>query len=162
MTTSISENISNYPCVVCMGFCLENSNCIQCDRCLNWFHYECVNLSYKKFSILANDSTLEFICTICSHNKECESCGIKPSENNKILYCATCLKHYCNKCNPVTLSLMKNCSFTTTLTSLTIVYNVLLNILVESVLNNALMMLFMNLSSHVPIVSIGYICPAQN
>ena len=98
----MSESISNFPCTICMGFCLEDSNCIQCDKCFNWFHYKCVNLSYKKFTALANDSSSKFTCTICIHNKPCVSCNREPSLTNRGLYCSTCLKHYCDDCNPYT------------------------------------------------------------
>ena len=100
MAASELEEISNYPCSVCMGFCLENENCIQCDVCLNWFHKGCVNLSNKKFRILSNTNA-NFACTICVHNRNCEVCNKLQSQSRvRFLYCVTCLKHFCDECNP--------------------------------------------------------------
>ena len=99
MTAKIDNLISDFPCCVCMGFCLEDSYCILCDVCKNWFHRECVNLSHKKFNVLSNDDS-EFTCTICIHKKHCEICNSAPSESENFLYCVTCLKHFCDDCNP--------------------------------------------------------------
>ena len=62
MTTSLETNTSNYPCTICMGFCLEDENCIQCDTCINWFHKECVNLSNKRFRYLSDNQNAKFKC----------------------------------------------------------------------------------------------------
>ena len=101
MSVLLDSLISDYPCAVCMGFCLEEANCIQCDLCLNWFHRECVNLSLKKFTELTNDLTSKFTCTICIHDKPCGVCNIEPSLTKRNLYCMTCLKHICDNCNPL-------------------------------------------------------------
>ena len=73
-TTNSDIDISNYPCAVCMGFCLEDEDCIQCNLCFNWFHKECVYLSNKKFKLLGSNINAKFTCTICIHNKKCEVC----------------------------------------------------------------------------------------
>ena len=94
------EELSNYPCTVCMGFCLEDENCIQCDLCLNWFHKECVNLSNDRFRFLSDTNT-KFTCTICVHNRKCEICDKSQTQSRvRFLYCVTCLKHFCDNCNP--------------------------------------------------------------
>jgi len=90
--------ISEYPCAVCMGFCIEDSNSILCDHCMNWFHRECVNLSKTKFALLSNDKSSKFTCTICIHKRKCETCCRSPRMNEKFIYCVTCLKHYCREC----------------------------------------------------------------
>ena len=101
MTTSIIADIFNYPCTICMGFCLENENCVQCDLCLNWFHKECVNLSNEKFKLLVDNIAIKFTCTICIHNRKCEVCDKTQNESRvRFLYCVTCLKHFCDDCNP--------------------------------------------------------------
>lgn len=101
MTATSENQVSEFPCCVCMGFCLEDSNCILCDVCKNWFHRECVNLSHKKFSELSNDGNAKFTCTICIHNKHCEICDCGPTESEKFIYCVTCLNHYCDGCIPI-------------------------------------------------------------
>ena len=98
-STDVGE-ISNYPCAICMGFCLETENCIQCDLCLNWFHKNCVQLSNEKFRFLSNSSA-KYTCTICVHNRKCEVCDKSPTQSRlRFLYCVTCLKHFCDDCNP--------------------------------------------------------------
>ena len=101
-SSSIDNNISNYPCTICMGFCLENENCIQCDKCLNWFHKECVNLSKEHFARFTNNIDTNFTCTICDVNKKCEVCNKPQNQSeNRFLYCVTCIKHFCDDCNPL-------------------------------------------------------------
>ena len=89
--------ISDYPCAVCMGFCLEDSNCIRCDVCMNWFHRECEKLSKSKFEALTNDTSSKYTCTICIHRRKCELCNRSPRIDENFLYCVTCLKHFCIK-----------------------------------------------------------------
>ena len=101
MVDTIKANVSNYPCTVCMGFCLEDENCIQCDTCINWFHKECVNLSNERFRYFLNNSNAKFTCTICVENKKCEGCEKHQDQSRvRFLYCVTCLKHFCDDCNP--------------------------------------------------------------
>ena len=100
-TTNSDIDISNYPCAVCMGFCLEDEDCIQCNLCFNWFHKECVNLSNKKFKLLGSNINAKFTCTICIHKKKCEVCEKTQTQSRvRFLYCVTCLKHFCDDCNP--------------------------------------------------------------
>ena len=97
---NVVDKISNYPCAICMGFCLEDENCIQCHICLNWFHKSCVNLSNERFRLLSS-TNLKFTCTICIHNKKCEVCDKSQTQSKvRFLYCVTCLKHFCDDCNP--------------------------------------------------------------
>ena len=99
--TNIEDDISNYPCTVCMGFCLEDENCILCNICNNWFHKECVNLSNEKFRLLSNNINSKFTCTICVFNKKCEVCNKNQNQSRvRFLYCVTCLNHFCDDCNP--------------------------------------------------------------
>ena len=101
MAASIDTDISNYPCTICMGFCLEDENCIQCDTCMNWFHKECVNLTNERFRYLSNNSHAKYTCTICIENKKCEICDKNQNQSRvRFLYCVTCLKHFCDDCNP--------------------------------------------------------------
>ena len=101
MDITNEDDISNYPCTVCMGFCLEDENCILCNICLNWFHKECVNLSNEKFRLLSNNIDSKFTCTICACNKKCEVCEKTQNQSRvRFLYCVTCLKHFCDDCNP--------------------------------------------------------------
>ena len=101
MTAIPEADISNYPCTICMGFCLEDENCIQCDTCVNWFHKECVNLSNERFRYLSNNRNAKFMCTICVVNKKCEVCNKNQNQSRvRFLYCVTCLKHFCDDCNP--------------------------------------------------------------
>ena len=44
--------------------CLEETDCINCDKCFNWYHLSCTNLSKKDFNTLS--STVEQMKNFCA------------------------------------------------------------------------------------------------
>ena len=98
-----------YPCAECLGFCLENTNCIRCSICVNWFHQKCSKLSKKAFSELKTNpegSFIEnssYICKFCSKVDTCNLCKLEltPSNISNSLYCITCKIRVCDDCNDV-------------------------------------------------------------
>ena len=97
----------NHPCAICMGFCSENTNCIRCSICVNWFHQKCCKLSTKAFNNLKSNSETNFIdnstyiCKFCSKPKPCNKCKVEftPSNISHSLYCVTCKVRLCDNCN---------------------------------------------------------------
>ena len=63
-----NPNRNSFPCKKCrnqcLGFGLEN--CIQCDVCSEWLHYECCDMSFESLDLLA-ENNLTFVCS-----KRCE------------------------------------------------------------------------------------------
>ena len=51
---SLEEDASNlFPCRKCRKECVVD--CIQCDECDEWFHYECVRLTEEEFTRLGSN-----------------------------------------------------------------------------------------------------------
>ena len=76
--TTLIDPIISHPCRKCKKNCLGNQlmDCIQCDYCHSWYHFECTNIHDELFqSYVHND--LEFICS-----KSCEM-GVFPFFNVK-------------------------------------------------------------------------------
>ena len=63
------ENQPRYPCPDCKIDC-EDTKCILCFYCLNWFHQYCAKLSDKRFDALGNSSNLRFKCKFCKKKKQ--------------------------------------------------------------------------------------------
>ena len=40
-----------HPCPNCKVKCVDGTECIQCNFCFKWFHFECSGLSKKSFSV---------------------------------------------------------------------------------------------------------------
>ena len=61
----LDYNLNSFPCKVCNEQCLgyDLEDCIQCDFCLDWLHYECTKYPYKKLEKLAK-SNKPFSCDI--------------------------------------------------------------------------------------------------
>ena len=96
-----------HPCAACMGFCLENTKCIRCSICVNWFHQKCCKLTNKAFNDLKQQSEVDFIenssyiCKFCSYIDPCNNCQLELTSSNidQSLYCVTCKKRVCDDCN---------------------------------------------------------------
>ena len=54
----------SYPCKICRNECLGDGlmDCIQCDVCEKWLHFECSSLTPQEFKDLC-DSTHDYICS---------------------------------------------------------------------------------------------------
>ena len=62
---SQEEDSSNlYPCRKCRNECVVD--CIQCDECDEWFHYECVLLTEEEFTQLGSNKYRDFYCGRCA------------------------------------------------------------------------------------------------
>lgn len=51
---------------VCRTSCAKNSSMIQCGKCNEWFHIECINLSHLEFRKYRKDKRKVFVCKNCS------------------------------------------------------------------------------------------------
>ena len=77
---------------------MECTDCIQCDTCHNWFHFECSNLSKKHFNRFVNGLDIKYICKICKYKTTCIHCNCALATPNKSLYCVGCLDKCCLDC----------------------------------------------------------------
>ena len=55
------DNVQIYPCPNCKLNCLEETDCINCDKCFNWYHFSCTNLSKKDFNTLCRTNKHIFV-----------------------------------------------------------------------------------------------------
>ena len=70
------DNAQIYPCPVCKLNCYEETDCINCDKCLNWYHYSCTDLTKAQFNILCQTDG-KFMCHLCST----KICAISVTKN---------------------------------------------------------------------------------
>lgn len=83
--THDSENPSlRFPCATCMGFCIENTNCVRCSICINWFHQTCCKLSNRAFNELKSENpdvhfieNSDYICKFCTQLNSCDMCQLE-------------------------------------------------------------------------------------
>ncbi len=57
------------PCSICNRNCLDNQNCIQCDKCDKWCHIKCdgTNLNEYRFYQATNyDPSVKWFCLYCT------------------------------------------------------------------------------------------------
>ena len=52
-----------YPCKKCCGQCILD--CIECEECRYWLHYECAGLSEEEFISLGDNINRDFFCRRC-------------------------------------------------------------------------------------------------
>ena len=74
-------------CPPCKSECENEQNCISCDNCHNWFHFECTNLSKRAFDQFCQNESLLFICQICKNKtkRKCQIC--KKSHTSEKIHC---------------------------------------------------------------------------
>ena len=107
--THDSDNPSlRLPCATCMGFCIENTNCVRCSICINWFHQTCCKLSNRAFNELKSENpdvhfieNSDYICKFCTQLNSCDMCQLETPQTNvrSTLYCVTCKIRICDSCN---------------------------------------------------------------
>ena len=95
-TTIVDFKNSQAPCPMCKYNCDEDTDCILCDGCTNWFHLHCTKLSKTKFSHLQGDIT--YLCDLCKTNSNCSTCRAAISVTSPSIYCVNCIKYFCRKC----------------------------------------------------------------
>ena len=81
------------PCKARIG---ENVNCIQCDFCRKWHHFECSDLTPGQFEIYTKDKSFDWYCKDCDENR-CKKCDIVSRHGHKI-QCQKCENLYHLKC----------------------------------------------------------------
>ena len=107
--TAVSIWQRTRPCPMCKVKCCEGTACIQCSTCLNWFHFECSNLSLKSFSdLLENPSKKSHICKLCKIKTHCAKCKCNLSNPNRSKYCVGCLDKICINCLSIETSQTKS------------------------------------------------------
>ena len=52
-------------CFVCVGSPEDERFMVCCDRCDDWFHGECLNMSEEVMELYNNNPDLDFICPFC-------------------------------------------------------------------------------------------------
>jgi len=65
--TIFFEKPDQYPCGACSNNCQDNS--IQCDDCLSWFHFQCLNLSQEQIEYYLENSQESWFCYNCEKLK---------------------------------------------------------------------------------------------
>ena len=59
------ENTTFDKCIICLT--KKKGDWIQCDKCVKWFHQECVpNCMKRKMKKCISNVDVEFICHLCS------------------------------------------------------------------------------------------------
>ena len=99
MANNIVKNVN---CSKCTKVVYENSNCICCDDCQNWFHLRCTNLNLKEFNKFTKDSSLTFCCDFCT-NYKCGKCNKPVFDNQNAIYCNSCFLWYHVRCSKLSL-----------------------------------------------------------
>ena len=89
-----------YPCPNCKLNCLEETDCINCDRCFNWYHLSCTNLSKKDFNTLCRTNGI-FLCNLCLTKQNCHHCSKTFTRRSLRVNCVNCENSYCSKCVPL-------------------------------------------------------------
>ena len=91
-------------CPPCKLVCKNQQDCILCDNCHNWFHFQCTKLSRRAFDQFCQNESLLFICQICKTKtqKKCKICGERHTSEKITLYCVGCLNSFCTCCLPLT------------------------------------------------------------
>ena len=54
-----------FPCKVCTKSCKANQNCIYCDICELWLHFNCTDLTTTQFKYYTESSSMPFYCMSC-------------------------------------------------------------------------------------------------
>ena len=91
-------------CPPCKSECLDGEDCILCDNCHNWFHFECTKLSKRAFNQFCQNENSLFICYICQNRtkRNCNICKERHTSQTNTLYCVGCLNSFCTSCLPLT------------------------------------------------------------
>ena len=91
-----------YPCKKCRQDCVVD--CIQCDLCLDWLHYQCAGLTEEDFLKHADNISLSFVCS-----KRCEMC-LFPFNSYNIPILDEKIDRLCNTSEPLTVDQTPNSS----------------------------------------------------
>ena len=83
-------------CPSCCTSIQNNVDCIACDFCDKWYHFECTKLTRSQFEIYTKEKSFSWFCDKCSHDK-CNKCNIITKGSLKIK-CESCNKNYHFKC----------------------------------------------------------------
>ena len=94
------ENTKFYPCPNCKLNCNEETDCVNCDKCFNWYHLSCTNLLKKDFNSLCRTNK-KFLCNLCLTKKVCHHCNKKYTGRSLRVNCVNCESTFCSKCVPL-------------------------------------------------------------
>ena len=101
MFDAANDNIQFYPCPQCKLNCLEDTDCINCDKCFNWYHFTCSKLTKKEFNVFCNNINKKFICSLCLTKNSCHHCGKSYNNRSLRVNCVNCENTFCSKCVPL-------------------------------------------------------------
>ena len=87
-----------YPCTVCSHTCSTGQASICCDECDKWTHYNCTNLSFRKFKYLSKSSS-SYYCDSCLISVTCPCCNKKCTAKQNCIFCQCCEKWLHSKCS---------------------------------------------------------------
>ena len=100
-TTGVDDisQSNDFPCPNCKQNC-EDTDCICCDSCSNWFHDECTHLTKSKLNHHRLNNLSSFKCLFCKAKKNCHTCHepVKASPSSNSLYCIKCKIVLCQSC----------------------------------------------------------------
>ena len=93
-------------CPSCKLNFIDNGNCIACDLCDTWFHFECVSLTPNEFETYLHNNSLPWICPTCENNTHCTKCNIEfnTNSNQKSICCDYCDKFYHLTCTELKIT----------------------------------------------------------
>ena len=100
---STSNQSKSYLCPECKDEC-DNTDCILCDYCSNWYHDSCSKLSKKKLvQHRLNQNQIEFICTLCKKKRMCHNCQVPVGSipRDCSIYCVNCCVLLCQQCSGI-------------------------------------------------------------
>ena len=83
-------------CPTCNVNINRHSNCICCDHCHKWYHFDCVGISLNQFEIYIVDENFEWICDTCEQDT-CNKCNLLFRHGIPIT-CTNCQKRYHLNC----------------------------------------------------------------
>ena len=79
-------------CPTCRLRVPDDVDCIACDFCDKWYHFECTKLTKTQFELFNKDKSFSWFCEKCSQEK-CKKCNILTKGSLKIK-CELCEKNY--------------------------------------------------------------------
>ena len=84
-------------CPECRTKVPQGVDCIACDFCDKFYHFECTDLTKHQFDIFCVDKSFTWFCKNCDL-KTCNKCNILTRYGPQPIKCDNCMKHYHLRC----------------------------------------------------------------
>ena len=100
--------LKNHLCPHCSLPCqAENSDQICCNKCYNWYHLSCENLTKSDLRVYEKNPSKKFICKFCLTKTHCHACKRKYYSRSLRANCINCSNSFCKNCVELTGKTMK-------------------------------------------------------